>query len=131
MTDAGIASMPRGLIRFRVVTARLSPTIHAALRTFRASLDARFGARLREVVLFGSRARGEAHEESDVDVLVVVDDLDEHERIEVFDLAYDAGSAGDDYLSIAPLPYSTSQATELRARERRLMREIAQHGVPL
>jgi predicted nucleotidyltransferase len=33
----------------------------------------RLGARVRQVVLFGSRARGEGREDSDYDVVVVVD----------------------------------------------------------
>src|SRR5579883_1383968 len=53
----------------------LSPTVASALSRFRAVLAERFGARLREVVLYGSHARGTATEDSDVDVLVVVDDL--------------------------------------------------------
>jgi uncharacterized protein len=38
-------------------------------------LDAAYGDRLQEVVLFGSWVRGEAHEESDVDLLVVLDEV--------------------------------------------------------
>jgi len=38
-------------------------------------LRAHFGGRLRAVVLFGSRARGDASETSDHDVFVVADDL--------------------------------------------------------
>ena len=102
-----------------------------ALGTFQSWLGARFGERLREVVLFGSQARGEATDESDVDVLVVIDGLDEAERREVFDRAYDAGVDGDDFISVAPLPYSTAQARDMRGRERRLMREIARDGVAL
>jgi uncharacterized protein len=95
---------------------------------------ARFGARLHEVVLFGSWARGDAHEESDVDLLVVVDGLDERERRDVMDAAYDAAAAAVDMadcVSISPLPYSTAQVTELRSRERRLFRDIAAEGAPL
>ncbi len=36
-----------------------------------------FGERLEAVWLYGSRARGERHEESDVDVMVVVDERSE------------------------------------------------------
>ena len=36
----------------------------------------RLGSRVLEVVLFGSRARGEAREDSDYDVVVVVDHRD-------------------------------------------------------
>lgn len=35
-----------------------------------------FGERVREVVIFGSRARGEAKPESDLDVLVVLDRIE-------------------------------------------------------
>lgn len=34
-----------------------------------------YGDRLRTVVLFGSRARGDAHAESDMDLLVVLDEV--------------------------------------------------------
>jgi hypothetical protein len=112
----------------------LPPAVDEALARFRSAIAARFGARLREVLLFGSWARGDAHEESDVDVLVVVDGLDESERREVMDAAYDAAASSlgaDDWVSISPLPYSTAQATELRARQRRLLRDIAAEGVSL
>lgn len=48
-------------------------------------LRARYGARLRQVVLYGSYARGEPTTESDIDTLVVLDRVDdfwaEFERI--------------------------------------------------
>lgn len=45
------------------------------LKRFRATLDEMYGARLERVVLFGSRARGDAHEDSDYDVAVFLRDL--------------------------------------------------------
>ena len=106
------------------------PFVANALARFRALLVRRFGDLLREVVLFGSWARAEANEDSDVDVLVVVDDLDDRELREVMDLAYDADAADRDaWAGIAPLPYATARATELRSRERLLWAEIARDGV--
>lgn len=110
--------------------AHSPPAVTAALGRFRTALSRRFAQRLRELVLFGSWARGEAHEDSDVDVLVVVDELTESERGEVMDLAYDADAADRDaWVGISPLPYSTVQAADLRSRERLLFREIARDGV--
>jgi predicted nucleotidyltransferase len=40
------------------------------------SLEGLYGSRLRKVLLFGSWARGDAHPESDIDVLVVLDRVD-------------------------------------------------------
>src|SRR5690349_7686119 len=42
------------------------------LRRFRAALDELYGDRIERVVLFGSRARGDAREDSDYDVAVFV-----------------------------------------------------------
>lgn len=50
----------------------------------RTILAACYGERLKQLVLFGSQARGDADPESDIDLLVVlagpVDDAKEHER---------------------------------------------------
>ena len=40
------------------------------LKRFRAELDALYGERIERVVLFGSRARGDARDDSDYDVAV-------------------------------------------------------------
>ena len=41
-----------------------------------ADLRALYGVRLRRILLFGSWARGDAHPESDIDLLVVLDQVD-------------------------------------------------------
>jgi predicted nucleotidyltransferase len=45
------------------------------LKRFRATLADVYGDRLERVVLFGSRARGDAHAESDYDIAVFLRDL--------------------------------------------------------
>ena len=105
------------------------PLVAQALAAFRRRLEARFGARLHEIVLFGSHARGTATEESDVDVLVVIDHLTEADRREVFDMAYDVDAASPEWMGLSPLAYSSEQAQDLRSRERLLFRDIAREGV--
>jgi putative addiction module CopG family antidote len=46
------------------------------LKRLRAALDQVYGARAERVVLFGSRARGDAREDSDYDVAVFIENLD-------------------------------------------------------
>ncbi len=54
-----------------------------ALSDYRRDLVALYGPRLREIILFGSHARGAAGPDSDVDVLVVLDgEFDPYEEIE-------------------------------------------------
>ena len=50
-------------------------TRDSILTRFRAALDEIYGARLERVVLFGSRARGEARSDSDYDVAVFLKSL--------------------------------------------------------
>ena len=47
-------------------------------KDLRSRLDAIYGSRLRGLYLFGSRVRGDADEESDMDVLVVLDRIEEY-----------------------------------------------------
>jgi predicted nucleotidyltransferase len=52
--------------------------VRALMAEMKAGLQALYGERLKGVYLFGSYARGEADEESDVDVLVVLDRVDRY-----------------------------------------------------
>lgn len=76
----------------------MEPTdISSLLRELRAGLERIYGPRLRELWLFGSRARGDAEPESDIDVALVLDDFrrapEEIERtselLATLSLAYD------------------------------------------
>jgi predicted nucleotidyltransferase len=106
--------------------------VHSAVSRFRAALGARFGGRLRDVVLYGSHARGSANEDSDVDVLVVVDDLTDEESAAIARIAYFVDAEPDhEWSGLEPLAMSTRHAADLRSRERLLMRDIDAEGVRL
>lgn len=70
-----------------------------ALRSFSTRIRAALGANLRELRLFGSKARGDARPDSDLDVLVVVEN--ERARAEdlAIDIAFDINVASDLYIS--------------------------------
>ena len=96
--------------------------------TFRSQLERRFGARLREVRLFGSAARGEMNEDSDVDVLVVLDDMTVADRNAVFDIVGELRLETD--LLLSPTVMDTKTCAKWREQERPLMNEIQRDGVP-
>jgi hypothetical protein len=52
----------------------------AIARAVAADLRELYGERLHDVVLFGSQARGDAHPESDIDLLVVLDEVPSRRR---------------------------------------------------
>ena len=96
-----------------------APVDDPILKRFRAALAELYGDRLERVVLFGSRARGDAREDSDCDVAVFIKDLgpfwgevDRLVDVET-DLLYDTGAV------INSMPYRTGayqDRTSLRAR---------------
>ena len=58
-----------------VVDCGMRPGDDPILKRFRATLEKIYGARLERVVLYGSRARGEARPDSDYDVAVFLRDM--------------------------------------------------------
>ena len=56
--------------------AALTPQEQDALQRFKRELLRRFPGEIRQVVLFGSKARGDARPDSDIDVLVVTQQSD-------------------------------------------------------
>lgn len=57
-------------------TRNADVTISTELRRFRAEVERAFPGRLRRAVLFGSRARGDARDDSDWDVALFIDGFD-------------------------------------------------------
>jgi predicted nucleotidyltransferase len=55
-------------------------------KEFAAALRQRLGSSIRQVLLFGSRARGDAREDSDYDMLVVVDKRTPDVRATILDI---------------------------------------------
>ena len=88
--------------------------VAAAVGRYREALRARFGVRPR-AVLFGSHARGSARPDSDLGLILLVDDLTWREAVEAIDLGAD-----EEYRSgvlLAPIPRATADFEPLQARE--------------
>jgi uncharacterized protein len=113
----------------RLPDQRIPPALRAALEAYEQRLRCLFPERIRELRLFGSYARGEADEESDVDVLVVVDGLGDAEigvvAGEATAVALDRG------VPLAPLPMATERLESLRRAESGFARELDEEGIAL
>jgi len=97
------------------------------LKRFRAALEQTYGDRLERVILFGSRARGDAGAESDYDIAVFLNDLGD--RWKEFDRLADIGT---DILSemgvfVHAMPFGAGAYRERTP----LMHEVRQDGLDL
>jgi uncharacterized protein len=82
------------------------PQNNPILRRFRTALSEVYADRLERVVLFGSRARGDADEESDYDIAVFLRDLSNQpaEMNRLADLATDILYSGGPFIHAMPYP---------------------------
>jgi predicted nucleotidyltransferase len=97
------------------------------LSKFRAALDALYGHRIERVVLFGSRARGNAQPDSDYDVAVFLNDL-ENRWTEADRIALAALQVFDETGAlIHALPYHAGAYRERTP----LMHEVRREGIDL
>lgn len=106
----------------------LPPAIRTLLAVYRGRLEDSLGARLVELRLFGSYARGEARAESDVDVAVVLDRIDGlAERTLPMEIA---GELTVEYgLVLAPIVLSQAELTFLHEREDLLAENLDREGI--
>ena len=65
-----------------------SDTENAVIDAFKATVQKKFTGRLSEIILYGSRARGDADEESDYDFLVLLSDLNEYDNRHLDEISF-------------------------------------------
>ena len=65
--------------------------IQPIIQEFTEQAKAHYGDRLSKIILFGSYARGEANEDSDVDLMLLLNDDDvssNNEKTQIFDISW-------------------------------------------
>ena len=107
----------------------LSSQEQEALDVFVQRLYAHHGDRVRSAVLFGSKARGDAGPDSDIDLLVTLADDDPHLRSQVRRLAARVSLEYDLLLSVRAA--SRSQWAELARYRFPLYQAIVSEGIDL
>lgn len=108
---------------------RLTLQEKKAIDAFKGRVQKAFGSRLRDLKLFGSRAREEGDEESDLDVLVLLDFAPTAVRGKIFEIAADIFLEYE--IDISPLVMSQEHFEDMKRRERLLPQEIERDGVSL
>ena len=100
-----------------------------ALRDFLDKIVQRFGSNYLYSLLFGSKARGDAHPGSDIDVAVVMQTADFDIKRAIYAIAYD--ELLENEVDISPVIFSRDVFERQRAAHFPLLREIDRDMVPL
>jgi predicted nucleotidyltransferase len=101
----------------------------AGLGEIKQRVQSIVGQRLRGIRLFGSKARGDFDPESDLDVAILVDGLDQETKRRIIDIV--ANVEVKFLLVVSSLVLSWEDFQSLRARERRIALDIESEGVPV
>jgi predicted nucleotidyltransferase len=104
--------------------------VRGIAREFGRRAGRQFGPRLKAAKLFGSAARGDWQEDSDVDVLVVLDDVRSEDRDWIATTAVELGVLGSGIV-LATVTLSAREYQHLLDRELLFGREVAREGIPL
>lgn len=91
-------------------TVMLKSEEKEVLTRFKAEADKILGNRLDQIVLFGSRSRGDAEPDSDFDLLVTVRGLQRMDKKKLFDVAADLSLEHGTVLTVLVL--ATEEFTE-------------------
>ena len=108
---------------------KLTPKEKKALKEFKKELEKKLKTNLVQMVLFGSKARGDARKDSDIDVLIVVKRKGEATINFIFDKKIEINSKYDIYIS--PKIYSKKEYNYYNQIPTLLMHFISQEGIKI
>jgi uncharacterized protein len=99
----------------------MTPAERQALDDYAAAVRRHYGARLVDILIFGSRARGDAGPDSDADVAVILEDGDWRfwtEKMLLAGLAYDVLLKHDLYIQPWPIARSGWESPATHPKQR-------------
>lgn len=100
-----------------------------AVAEIRERVNGLVGSRLKGLYVFGSKARGDYDPESDVDLAILVDDLDNPMKRRIIDIVVEVETRY--IVVISSLVLSWKEFSHLLERERRLALDIQKEGIPI
>jgi predicted nucleotidyltransferase len=109
-----------------IASSYLTPNESAAVERLKQILTRDFG--LVKLVLYGSKARGDSHPESDIDVLLVLrDEFDWRTKHAIYDVCFNVNLEYD--VLIQPVIYSQARYDDPLIKATPLYQSLLEEGV--
>jgi predicted nucleotidyltransferase len=109
----------------------MRPEVRDLLREFRQKIPEVVHPHIRQLILFGSAARGEDQPESDVDVLVLLDEKSQEREEALREAAYQAMWACDFRRLLSLKILSFTEYEDRLAKGYSFYQNVEREGVPL
>ena len=107
----------------------VNPVIEPILSEFKAAMQQLYGDRLHGLILYGSYARGDYDDESDIDLMVVLNDEEVNTYAEIRNIIPTETELLLRYsLAISPLPVSSKKYSVSQGG---VYQEARKHGLPI
>ena len=115
-----------------IIDISLDPVRRQLLGRLVGELRRHLGDRVGSVTLYGSFARGDPHEESDIDLLVLLrDEPTDADRLLAARLAVEVEASSNAFFVPSVILLAERRFAELRARELRFALDIEREGIRL
>lgn len=99
------------------------------LLELKETLKGMLGDSLKGLFLYGSRARGDYDEDSDIDIAIIVDGLTQELKTEIINKIVEIETRH--FIPLSTLVMSKEDFEFLKKRERRIALDIEKEGIPL
>ena len=105
---------------------KLPQKIKTILAEIKQRLIEIYGDKLKDIILYGSFARGDFVEGSDIDIVILLGDMKDHiiERETYFDAVWELGLKYDTVISIVPI-----KEEEYKTRKLPLILNVKREGI--
>jgi len=108
-------------------TEVLRPEEAQAVEEFKEKVLAALPGQVRDIILFGSKARSDGHPESDIDLLVVLENPTKEQTDTVGDIMFDI--LFDKGIELSAITFSQEEAMRQKELGTPLMRNVAEEGI--
>ena len=111
--------------------AQLQPEEKRVVSEYIDLIRKRFPDKVSEIILFGSKVRGDSHKESDVDILIVIDTEDKQIKRKIQDLCWDAMFNNDFKAFISPVIFFKKEYGQYKKWNSSFLYNVSKEGFKL
>ena len=107
---------------------KIPKRVQSILKEFREEMQKIYLDRLKEIILFGSYARGDAVEDSDIDIVMLLEDVKDiyAEREKYFPVTSRISLKYDTVVSVVPL-----DSRDFQQKRTPLILNVSKEGIPV